>query len=296
MISRINILVWNVRGISRKDSQRYLHKLCVDNHIRLLVLIELMTDASQLLSICRMLHFSKGCSVLEGTMWVLWQDELVAQLREVGDQLANMEISWGGFTFLFSAVYAKCTRVGRRELWKAMESIHGINEGPWMVAGDFNVILNAQERSVGAPPNLRNMEEFNDAIFNCGLAEVDFDGSAITWTNGVLWQRLDRALSNAAWSELFSTTTVSHLMPGRSDHAPLLIKSGYPRHGSPAFRYLNVWKRYPNFLSVVQQAWHGSVNAGGMVGFHRKLVNLKPILWQWSWQVFCNIFQAVKKA
>ena len=152
MISRINILVWNVRGISRKDSQRYLHKLCVDNHIRLLVLIEPMTDASQLPSICRMLHFSKGCSVLEGKMWVLWQDELVAQLREVGDQLANMEISWGGFTFLFSAVYAKCTRVGRRELWKAMESIHGINEGPWMVAGDFNVILNAQERSGGHLP------------------------------------------------------------------------------------------------------------------------------------------------
>ena len=134
------------------------------------------------------------------------------------------------------------------------------------------------------------MEEFNDAIFNCDLTEVDFDGSAFTWTNGALWQRLDRALSNAAWSELFSTTTVSHLMPGCSDHAPLLIKSGYPRHGSPTFRYLNVWKRYPNFLLVVQQAWHGSVNAGSMMGFHRKLINLKPILWQWSRQVFGNIF------
>ena len=133
-----------------------------------------------------------------------------------------------------------------------MESSNGINEGPWMVVGDFNVILNAQARSGGAPSNLRNMEEFNDAIFNCGLAEVDFDGSACTWTNGALWQRLNRALSNAAWSELFSTTTVSHRMRGRSNHAPLLIKSGYPRHESPAFHYLNVWKRYPNFLLVVQ--------------------------------------------
>ena len=33
-----------------------------------------------------------------------------------------------------------------------------------------------------------------------------------------------------------------------------------------------------------------------MVGFHRKLVNLKPILWQWSRQVVGNIFQAVKEA
>ena len=96
------------------------------------------------------------------------------------------------------------------------------------------------------------MEEFNEMIFNCGLVEVNFDGSAFTWTNGVLWQRLDRALTNAAWSDLFSTTIVSHLMRGRSDHAPLLIKSGYFSHRTSSFRYLNVWKRHLGFLAVVQ--------------------------------------------
>ena len=59
MINRINMLVWNIRGVSRKDSQRYLNKLCADNFVKLLVLIEPMTDAAQLPLICHMLHFSK---------------------------------------------------------------------------------------------------------------------------------------------------------------------------------------------------------------------------------------------
>ena len=79
-----------------------------------------------------------------------------------------------------------------------------------MVAGDFNVISNTTERSGGAPPNLCNMEEFNDTVFNCRLSDVDFDGSAYTWTNGLVWQRLDRSLVNETWLDLFQATKDSH--------------------------------------------------------------------------------------
>lgn len=112
---------------------------------------------------------------------------------------------------------------------------------PWMVAGDFNVITIASEYSGGAPPNGRNMEEFSDAIFNCVLSSVSFDGQPFTWTNGRVWQRLDRALINSVWNDLFRVTKVSHLMHGRSDHAPLLIKCGAAEARSKSFRYLNVW-------------------------------------------------------
>ena len=70
--------------------------------------------------------------------------------------------------------------------------------GPWLVAGDFNVISNNNKRSGGAPPNEHNMEEFNEAISDSGLSEVSFDGPPSTWTNGRVWQRLDRALTNEA--------------------------------------------------------------------------------------------------
>ena len=56
-----------------------------------------------------------------------------------------------------------------------------------MVAGDFNVISKYSERSGRGISNARNIEEFNDTMFNCGLVEVDFDGSPFTWTNDTMW-------------------------------------------------------------------------------------------------------------
>ena len=48
-----------------------------------------------------------------------------------------------------SAIYAKCTRVGRRDLWQAIEEVKGWLSGPWLVAGDFNVVSNTSEQSGG---------------------------------------------------------------------------------------------------------------------------------------------------
>ncbi|XP_071909667.1 uncharacterized protein [Coffea arabica] len=207
-----------------------------------------------------------------------------------------MKATWVGITLNFSAVYAKCTRVGRRELWRAMEEIARGLDGPWMVAGDFNVISKAEERLGGAPPNLRNMEEFNDIVFNCRLLEVSFDGSTFTWTNGSMWQRLDRALANEASGKLFQTIKVSHLMCGRSDHAPLLIKCGSSMGRGSAFRFLNMWRRHPKFLEVVREAWRTPVSGRGMVGFYVKLSQAKAALRNWNAQVFGNLFQNVSEA
>ena len=68
------------------------------------------------------------------------------------------------------------------------------------------------------------MKEFNTAIFNCGLSGIPFDGSLFTWTNGRVWQWLDRVLMNNAWTEAYEFSHVSHLVKGQSDHALLLIK------------------------------------------------------------------------
>ena len=156
-----------------------------------------------------------------------------------GEQLVHMEVGRLGFLFNFSAIYAKCTRVGRRELWGMMAMVHAQFSSPLMVAGDFNVIFKVDERSGGASPNPRNMEEFNEAIFQCNLSEVSFDGSLFTWTNREVWQRLDGALVNVDWSSLFICTKVSPLLRGRSDHALLLVKCGNSRNRGSSFHFLD---------------------------------------------------------
>ena len=82
--------------------------------------------------------------------------------------------------------------------------------------------------------------DFNQTIFNCGLVTVEFEGPKFTWTNGTVWQYLDRVLVNRDWSEMYVVSKVLHLARGRSDHASLLIKCGEGRQGTPSFKYLNV--------------------------------------------------------
>lgn len=157
-------------------------------------------------------------------------------------------------SFHVSAVYAKCTTMARRSLWGAMEDVKNSVNGPWMLVGDFNTIATVEERSGGSAPNARNMEVFNDAIARCGVFLLEFDGPAFTWTNGTLWQRLDRALVNEVWCDLFGLSKVSHLSRGRSDHTPLLVKCGSVALSGASFKFLNVWKSYPQFLEVVKEA------------------------------------------
>lgn len=84
-------------------------------------------------------------------------------------------------------VYAKCTRVGRKNLWQGLEDTSSHLQGLWMVTSDFNVISAAKERIGGAPNNIRNMKEFNSCTFNCGLTVLSFDDNPFTWTNGRVW-------------------------------------------------------------------------------------------------------------
>ncbi|XP_071914053.1 uncharacterized protein [Coffea arabica] len=245
----------------------------------------------------RALGFDKAWGALQNKVWVFWFNDMSLSFRDFAEQLLHMHIGFSsGCSLQLSAVYARCSRVGRRELWSAMEGLSGEVCGPWLVAGDFNVISSMQERVGGSPANQRNMEEFNEAIGSCGLSEVPFDGAEFTWTNGTVWQRLDRALMNREWADGFDLSHVSHLARGRSDHAPLLIccQNGGPPKRS--FKFLNVWRGHPGFQEVVQREWGKAVEGEGMAKFYNKLRLVKAGLRVWNAQVFGNIFSRVKEA
>lgn len=93
-----------------------------------------------------------------------------------------------------------------------------------MVAKDFNILSSMDERLSGATPRLAKIEEFNAALQSCGLSPIDFDGARYTSTNGRVWQRLDRALTNSSWIDAYDNFHISYLARGRSDYCSLFIR------------------------------------------------------------------------
>lgn len=63
-------------------------------------------------------------------------------------QQLTMKFSKFNKSFMITSIYARCNALDRLELWEELEAMGNLN-CPWMVSGDFNVILSKEEKLGG---------------------------------------------------------------------------------------------------------------------------------------------------
>ena len=71
MLNPFRFIIWNIQGASLSDSLKYLHKICVDNAISLVILLEPMSDIKKVKVVRRRLHLDHGLSFLNSKVWFL---------------------------------------------------------------------------------------------------------------------------------------------------------------------------------------------------------------------------------
>lgn len=78
-----------------------------------------MVEISKLDSIKVKLGFSHAVSNSISKIWTMWNDDIQCTVAQTLDQLIVMNCNHGDVDgdFLLAAVYAKCSKVERRELW-----------------------------------------------------------------------------------------------------------------------------------------------------------------------------------
>ncbi|PHU24658.1 Protein TRIGALACTOSYLDIACYLGLYCEROL 1, chloroplastic [Capsicum chinense] len=145
--------------------------------------------------------------------------------QQITCRLMNQE---GNTEMVVTLVYAKCTQSERLQLWDSLFQISHNFQVPWLVGGDFNVIVNDEEKMGGLPVTEEETTDFNHCINTCVLEDKGFKGSKFTWWNGrtdddCIFKRIDRVLCNEKIQELFPKIEVEHLIRSGFDHAPMLI-------------------------------------------------------------------------
>lgn len=148
-------------------------------------------------------------------------------------------------------IYAKCKEHIRRPRWDKMLWQAEIEDKPWCLVGDNNVITSTEENLGGIPYNIR---KFLDIISIISIIE------ACGMINQIIWKRLDRGLSCDTLLELIPQTTISYLPSTDSDHYPLLLEimnkeEGHTRY----FKFHTCWVDNPNFLETVKSYWKREV-------------------------------------
>ncbi|XP_042944508.1 uncharacterized protein LOC122278379 [Carya illinoinensis] len=185
----------------------------------------------------------------------------------------------------------------RGESWSLLRLIKPREDKPWLCLGDFNEILHHHEKMGAASRPYSQMEAFRMSMDWCGLSDLGFEGSKFTWCNNregdqFTKERLDRAMGNLMWSDLFCDCNISALAAQTSDHSPLLViatKRGM-RHSSfesrrkKIFRFEASWNVHEACNNIVKSTWsaQGSAQGPKMNLFMRKLKSCKESLKHWS--------------
>lgn len=167
--------------------------------------------------------------------------------------------------FFFTAIYAGNTAEERTDLWVELLTLQNsflLDSFPWLVGGNFNEITHPAEHSASTVTSFTpHMVEFNTCLSQLEIRDLRFHGPRFTWSNkcpeNPIAKKLDRALINEHWLDLYPNSLAKFLPPEFSDHSPccIILDSPLPLAGTKPFKFFNYLTSHPDFLSLVAEFW-----------------------------------------
>lgn len=169
-----------------------------------------------------------------------------------------------------------------------------------MVFGDFNAIKDPSDRMGGSSTWIPSFDDFGQCLSQAGLEDLRYVGHRFTWSTGSgpsrKQRKIDRALVNVYWSEVFSFSEASFLAPGVSDHTPILVRIVPPTLRRKPFKFFNFWTSHPDYPRLVSQTWESQGIGTSMFDLCRRLKSLKAQLKILNREAFSDISRRTSKA
>ncbi|XP_038999841.1 uncharacterized protein LOC120125471 [Hibiscus syriacus] len=220
---------------------------------------------------------------VNGRIWVLWLKSLNCTVYSIFDQCVSIRAIVGGKVLYISAIYGSNDGVLRRQLWNQLCLMeNSVGSDPWLIEGDFNVILNLEESSAPVSATLMSdISEFQNCVEGLGLSDHSYIDPLFTWSNkqhdSFLARKLDRVLTTSGWYESFTDSEVEFLAPGDLDHFPAFVwlHKHAPTARPKSFKFFNFWALHPRFLQTVKDSWQTPIDDNPTQVLFLKLKKLK---------------------
>ncbi|XP_022680012.1 uncharacterized protein LOC111256374 [Setaria italica] len=155
----------------------------------------------------------------------------------------------------------------------------------WVIAGDFNLILNASDKNSGNI-NRRNIRRFRRFVNDMQLKDVYLHGRRYTWSNEretPTLARLDRVLVSTDWDAHYSFAFLQALSSGASDHCPLHLATNAYFPSKRQFHFEPWWIALLGFSETVAGAWSSTCpSTDPFVRLDHKLKCTAKSLQRWS--------------
>ncbi|KAL2901089.1 LINE-1 retrotransposable element ORF2 protein [Bienertia sinuspersici] len=196
--------------------------------------------------------------------------------------------------FFCTFIYAHNDAKLRDSLWETLSKLNSKLRGPWLMMGDFNCVINIEER-IGSAVRQKVMDPMRRCISECELQDIPYSGHFYTWSNKQVtedrvWSKLDRVMANEKWLEAFQSANAVFLTEGCSDHCPALLRMNFEvGKGRKPFKYFQMWQQAPDYSQRIQQAWEGEIRGTAMFKVIQKLKRVKTSLKELNQKGFNNL-------
>ncbi|KAK6119511.1 hypothetical protein DH2020_046746 [Rehmannia glutinosa] len=190
------------------------------------------------------------------------------------------------------------TSLHKKPLWDNLISFGENCSLPWIAIGDFNNVLNANEKCNGKDVTSHELKHFEECCVLTGLTDLRSMGCHFTWTNNEVWCKLDRAMVNKHWFDQGLDGMANFLPSGcLSDHSSYIVSLlDVIANTNRPFRFFNMWASHADFNDLVATNWNLYVRGTKQFMLCKKLKHLKRPLKELNNKHFSHISSRAAKA
>jgi exonuclease III len=184
------VLIWNVRGLNSSARQDSVRSLVASSKIDIICLQETKLDVvtrGVLLSALgsEFLNFIELPAVgASGGILVAWkQDVGVTGTQYIRNNSVSVQfLNGNGSPWWLTCVYGPQRNNDKILFLQELRNLRGLCLGPWMIAGDFNLIYKVEDKNT---PHFNRgmMGRFRNLINDLALSELPLIGRKFTWSN-----------------------------------------------------------------------------------------------------------------
>jgi mannosylglycoprotein endo-beta-mannosidase len=194
-----------------------------------------------------------------GGVIVAWDSSVLKLTRVSFDSFWVNALVTGvdNVSWWITVVYGPQSREDKIQFLRELTERRALCPGPWLLIGDFNMILRASEKN---NDNLDRfmMARFRDFVGQLELRDLYMHGRLFTWSNErevPTMTRIDRALVSVDWDLTFPDAMLQALSTSFSDHALLHLALCNGARPKQRFKFEVFWASLPGFQEAVREAW-----------------------------------------
>ncbi|KAH0633124.1 hypothetical protein KY284_035910 [Solanum tuberosum] len=148
---------------------------------------------------------------------------------------------------------------------------------PVGLSGGLSLFWNDKVQEVGGRSReVASFKDFKNFLWNLGAVDLGFKGKPWTWwcfreNDGIIQERLDRAIVSPGWRLEFHLAQIIHLNTEASDHSALLLNTDpKPIRKKRRFYFDKRWSEKDAVNNLVTRSWQEQVD-----GFEQSKVSFK---------------------